>query len=94
MRLFSFRKLFCDLFLLGFFRNSKREERWDGRPRGKCMVCKAKKYRTLGRRTVSDAGHADIFVKLDSQYDNCHGSIINSVKFYVFHPKAFYVSAG
>ena len=36
MRLFSFRKLFCDLFLLFFL--SKREERWEGRPRGRCMV--------------------------------------------------------
>ena len=55
-RLFSFRKLFCDLFLfffllllllLLFFRNSKREERSERRPRGKCMVCKVQKYRTL-----------------------------------------------
>ena len=37
---------FCDLFLLLFFsfffvlsfRNGKREERWEGRPRGRCMV--------------------------------------------------------
>ena len=43
MRLFSFRKLFCDLFLLFFLScclvgNGKREERWEGRPRGRCMV--------------------------------------------------------
>ena len=44
MHLFSFRKLFCDLFLLCFFcififRDSKREETWEGRPRGRCMLC-------------------------------------------------------
>ena len=43
MHLFSFRKLFCDLFLLFFFfvllfRNGKREVTWEGRPRGRCMV--------------------------------------------------------
>ena len=43
MRLFSRRKTFCDLFLLLFFffvlsfRNGKREERWEERPRGRCM---------------------------------------------------------
>ena len=37
-------KTFCDLFLLLFFffvlsfRNGKREERWEGRLRGRCMV--------------------------------------------------------
>ena len=39
MRLFSFRKLFCNLFLLFFglfFRNGKREETWEGRLRGRC----------------------------------------------------------
>ena len=29
----------CCFFLL-FFRNSKREKRWEGRPRERCMVCK------------------------------------------------------
>ena len=38
MRLFSFRFVptFCCCF-----RNGKREERWEGRARGRCMVCKA-----------------------------------------------------
>ena len=43
-------KIFCDLFLLGFFvLLFKREERWEGRPRGRyrCMVYKVSKYRTL-----------------------------------------------
>ena len=47
MHLFSFRKLFvtcscyffCCLFVL-LFRNGKREERWEGRPRGRRMVYK------------------------------------------------------
>ena len=46
MRLFLFRKLFvtCScyfllLFLVLLFRNGKREERWEGKPRGRCMVC-------------------------------------------------------
>ena len=54
MCLFSFRNLFCDLFLLLFsvvvavFRNSKKEERWEGRPREIHMVCKSTKalYKT------------------------------------------------
>ena len=42
-------KTFCDLFLLFLLllfvscivvRNGKREERWEGRPRGRCMVYK------------------------------------------------------
>ena len=49
MRLFLFRKLFvtcscyfccCCLFLVLLFRNGKREGRWEGRPRGRCMVYK------------------------------------------------------
>ena len=38
---FSFRKLFVTCFCCFFvmsFRSGKREERWDGRPRGRCMV--------------------------------------------------------
>ena len=47
MCLFSFRKLFvtcsCCLFFVLFlffclFRNGKKEERWEGRPSGRCMV--------------------------------------------------------
>ena len=38
MCLFLSRTLFCDLFLLLFY--GKREVRWEGRPRGRCMVCK------------------------------------------------------
>ena len=30
MHLFLFRNLLCDLFLLPFYRNGKREERWEG----------------------------------------------------------------
>ena len=30
-----------------FFRNGKREDRWEGSPMGRCMVCKVRKYRTL-----------------------------------------------
>ena len=48
MRLFSFRKLFvtcsCCFFVVFFFvllfRNGKREERWEGRSRGRCTVYK------------------------------------------------------
>ena len=44
---FHSENFFCDLFLfylLFFLRNSKKEVRWEGRPRGKYMV---QKYRTL-----------------------------------------------
>ena len=38
------RKIFCDLFLLFFFklvfRNSKTEERWVRKARGRCMISK------------------------------------------------------
>ena len=44
MRLFSFGKLFCDLFLLLFFRNSKREER---QARGRWIACKVWKHRSV-----------------------------------------------
>ena len=44
MRLFSFGKLLVAvLYILLFFRNSKREER---QARGRCMVCKEWKHRT------------------------------------------------
>jgi len=33
----------CFLFL----RDGKEEERWNGNPEGRCMVCKVRKYRTL-----------------------------------------------
>ena len=35
-RLFTFGKLFCDFF----FRNSKREGRWERKASGRCIVCK------------------------------------------------------
>ena len=43
---------------------------------------------------VSDTEHADIFVKVDSQYDNYTVAEIEGfcVKVYVFHPKAFCIS--
>ena len=43
---------------------------------------------------VSDTEHADIFVKVDSQYDNYAVAEIEgfNVKFYVYQPKVFYVS--
>ena len=34
-----FRKLFVT-YSCCFIRNGKREKRWEGRPRGRCMVCK------------------------------------------------------
>ena len=30
-----------------FFRNGKREDRWEGSPMGRCMVCEVWKYRTM-----------------------------------------------
>ena len=51
MRLFLFRKLFCSLFLLFFF-EEWRERRWEGRPRGRCMVCKNESIE-LPQRTKS-----------------------------------------
>ena len=39
---------FSVMFLcFSLFRNGKREERWEGKLRGGCMVCKVRKYRTL-----------------------------------------------
>ena len=37
------------VFLFGvfFFRNGKREKRWEGRPKGRCMVRKVQEYKTL-----------------------------------------------
>ena len=34
-------------FYVLFFGNGKREERWEGRPRRRCVVCKVRKYRAL-----------------------------------------------
>ena len=49
MCLFSFGKLFCDLFLLFFIvvRNGNREDRWERKARGRCTVCKVSKHRTV-----------------------------------------------
>ena len=42
MHLCLFRKFICDLFLFLYFGMvRKRERRWVGKLRGRCMVCKA-----------------------------------------------------
>ena len=39
----------CWVFFVMFFRNGKREETWEGRPRGRCVLCTVCSQRTKNR---------------------------------------------
>ena len=45
--MFSFRKTLFVTFPVVFYKNGKREERWEGRLTGRCMTVKYERYRTL-----------------------------------------------